>query len=372
MKLLYEAFMKEFYTSGKFPFPPNTTVCPFGPNWGAEHWPYVCSLEAPYDSWGADAVRYVRSQPLGGSPWEGPQRAFFLPNAYIDEAWNWVNENRFHTDVLRHPNTGCMHDDHSVRANWTVETAGDTPDIEILNFPCNMPGTGCNDSLWVGPPACNCGDELPLPNDNPANTCKFCIANGGYVEDLKFECTEPALLVNYSHIEYYNGEVSCGNLFLESDIGGGINVAPIVKFPDAKEGTYYTLVMMDPDADLPNNGSWPDVTTPGSHAPVRHWVVGNIDAAALKSGDFSSATTVESFLGPSPPFGSHRYGQFLFAQNQRQNFSVYASNASRTQWDWKGWLGTYAMSEPVASNWHVTQQAAPRSKVRQQETVTVI
>merc|ERR1719230_932506 len=80
-KLLYEAFIKEFYDTKKFPFPPGTSVCPFGPNWGADNYPYVCSLEPPYEDWGGDNVVFAQ---VGGAPWSGPQRAFFFPDKYID------------------------------------------------------------------------------------------------------------------------------------------------------------------------------------------------------------------------------------------------------------------------------------------------
>lgn len=359
-RLLYEAFMKEFYESKKFPFPPGTTICPFGPNWGAHEYPYVCSLEPPYEDWGADNVAFSQ---VGGSPWSGPQRAFYFPDKYIDEAWKWAQENRFHTDVLRHPNTGCMHDDHSVRALWATEDPTSTPTIDITNFPCNMPGTGCNDTLFDGPPACGCADKLPLPDDSPENSCKFCIANGGYIEDLVFACTHPPLQVDYSHVKYYSGKVSCGSLLSEADIGGGINVAPIVKYPQAQDGSLYTLIMMDPDADLPNNGSWPDVKTPGQHAPVRHWVIGNLDATSLRTGNFSGGTTVSPFVGPSPPYGSHRYGQFLFEQFEKFDFEDLASKPI-IQWDYKGFLGQYALGDKaIASNWHITEHAPPRSSL---------
>ena len=53
----------------------------------------------------------------------------------------------------------------------------------------------------------------------------------------------------------------------------------------------------------------------GSHAPVRHWVLGNIDGLSLQLGVIPDASvTVSSFKGPSPPYGSHRYGFFLFRQ----------------------------------------------------------
>merc|ERR1712070_59625 len=91
-------------------------------------------------------------------------------------------------------------------------------------------------------------------------------------DKLKFGCTSPALTVNYDKIAYYSGYVSCGNLFRESDIGGGINNAPKVNCGHCKKDELYALVMTDPDADV--DGSFPMISAPGSHAPVRHWVVG--------------------------------------------------------------------------------------------------
>ena len=84
---------------------------------------------------------------LGGSPWNDPQVrgersenltlfadwqyvlttmfiavriqcAFFIPVGQIDEAWAFAKENKGGADVFKHPNTGCMHDDHSARAVW--------------------------------------------------------------------------------------------------------------------------------------------------------------------------------------------------------------------------------------------------------------
>ena len=45
---------------------------------------------------------------------------------------------------------------------------------------------------------------------------------------------------------HYSGAVLCGNLFLESDIGGGKNVAPAVVYGEANVDKYYTIVMIDP------------------------------------------------------------------------------------------------------------------------------
>lgn len=47
-------------------------------------------------------------------------------------------------------------------------------------------------------------------------------------------------------MKHYSGAVLCGNLFLESDIGGGKNVAPSVVYGKANADKYYTIVMIDP------------------------------------------------------------------------------------------------------------------------------
>merc|ERR1712232_1111600 len=104
-------------------------------------------------------------------------------------------------------------------------------------------------------------------------------------DELPMTCSDPALNVAYD-IPYYGGNVTRGNVILESDIGGTHPwIEPKVTFSAAEDGSYYTLMYIDPWVNMPNNGSWPDVTTPGSKAPARHWVVGNIDAKMLKSGD---------------------------------------------------------------------------------------
>jgi len=176
-------------------------------------------------------------------------------------------------------------------------------------------------------------------------------------DKFKFACSNPALNVIYD-VEYYSGVVACGNLFRESDIGGGKNVAPIVQWPQAKADAIYAFVMTDPDADL--DGSFPLATKPGSHAPVRHWVVGNIPGTVLlNDGDLTSGTTtVAPFIGPSPPAGSHRYGQFLFEQKGTIEYEIFANTSSHVNWDYFNWTKTYDLGDPIASNWHITDHSA--------------
>jgi hypothetical protein len=215
----YEGFVAQFGALFNPSTYPGFEVhqCPFGPNYGSNSFDYVCSLEGPYQE---------HSVGVGEGPWAGPQRAFFIPDEHIDAAWAWAQANKGVMDVLKHPNTGCMHDDHSLRANWdstlrdlcdapladddeaapvagcngtcaamtarfdcadyfapgkamaglcdkTCGFAPSNPTISILNFPCNVPGSGCNDSIYPGPPSCGC--TLPLPDDAPGHSCKGCI-----------------------------------------------------------------------------------------------------------------------------------------------------------------------------------------------------
>eukprot|EP00966_Prymnesium_polylepis_P012667 290701-Prymnesium_polylepis.2 len=166
----------------------------------------------------------------------------------------------------------------------------------------------------------------------------------------------------------------------------------MVVYPGAKPDAYYTVVMVDPDADM--NGSFPFATAPGAHAPVRHWILGNLLGSALAVGEMSGAVEVSPFHGPSPPAGSHRCecqaparaqrcgrpangptalgrsacsecrnadGQFLFEQPSRLNFNLFPANASIVQWDYAGFVKEYSLGEPVATNWHLTLHTSGNS-----------
>ncbi len=115
----------------------------------------------------------------------------------------------------------------------------------------------------------------------------------------------------------YSGTVSCGNLFLQSDIP----TAPVVRWKGADATKFYTLMMLDLDGNA--NGSWPDPVPQGENAPVRHWIAGNIPGDVLRgAGYVESASDTEiktirilqPYRAPHIPVVSDRYGIYLFEQ----------------------------------------------------------
>ena len=101
------AFEEKF---GQYFDPENGPLCPFGPNYGDNTFKYICSLER--------CTNFLDKSSSSGSPWNDPQRAFYIPVELIEETWEWSKNNKFKTDLLRHPNTGCMHDDHGIRCSY--------------------------------------------------------------------------------------------------------------------------------------------------------------------------------------------------------------------------------------------------------------
>jgi hypothetical protein len=91
-------------------------------------------------------------------------------------------------------------------------------------------------------------------------------------------------------------------------------------------------------------------------------VVGNIPGKGLKLGDITNATTVSKFKGPSPPWGSHPYGHFLYKQPYKQpiDFPTLPSPSGIYNWDYPAFVAKNDLGEPVATNWHVTQHTDPR------------
>lgn len=167
-KAFYDGFLEEFGSN----FKSDEILCPFGPNYGAWNssiWAnrLMCSLERALEFEVAAGVD------LQGNPWGSlPQRAFFIPLELIDTAWTWSKANRGNLDIIKHPNSGCMHDDHGIREVWD----GTNHTIYTLQFPCNYPATGCQDFDYRGPPSCGCADERN--SDSPNDSCVNCVVMG--------------------------------------------------------------------------------------------------------------------------------------------------------------------------------------------------
>ena len=153
---------------------------------------------------------------------------------------------------------------------------------------------------------------------------------------------------------HYTGTVSCGNLFLQSDIP----TATVVRWKRADATKFYTLMMLDLDGNA--NGSWPDPVAAGENAPVRHWIAGNIPGDLLRgtgyveSGSDSAIkrmSVLQPYRAPHIPVVSDRYGIYLFEQTKRIDFA--ALFGPITNFDYSTFLDTYQLGDPKASNFFV-------------------
>merc|ERR1712139_701598 len=86
---------------------------------------------------------------------------------------------------VKHPNSGCMHDDHGLRKVWE----GTEHTIATLEFPCNFPATGCQDNDYSGPPSCGCAGTLA--SDAPEDSCTNCKVMGTLPPDTIFDVPAP-------------------------------------------------------------------------------------------------------------------------------------------------------------------------------------
>jgi hypothetical protein len=197
-----------------------------------------------------------------------------------------------------------------------------------------------------------------------ALACSLCLSVGlsvpGLAEEqvtaapLAFRCSPEPLKVEFKVVGcHYSGRVSCGNLFLASDIPD----APVVSFGSAEPGKLYTLMMIDPDGDA--HGSWPDPVRPGNNAPVRHWIVGNIPGSVLASGykerdgktAIEGVQILEPYRYPHIPGVSDRYGLFVFEQADRIAFRPLGD--SIINFDYSAFIERHRLGRPIASNFFV-------------------
>lgn len=85
---------------------------------------------------------------------------------------------------------------------------------------------------------------------------------------------------------------------------------PLVYWPVRNDtrSTYYTLIMVDPDAYSRMNPT---------QREVKHWLVGNI-----LGNDISTGETIAEYLGSAPPNGSD-YHRYVFLLYQQQSPVIY-------------------------------------------------
>ena len=116
---------------------------------------------------------------------------------------------------------------------------------------------------------------------------------------------------------------------------------------DADPDTYYTLVMVDPDAPSRDNPTFRE---------VNHWLVGNIRGPNVQSGD-----VVTEYLGSGPPRGTglHRYILLLYRQDEVLEFdeprTAKLSRAYRLKFNVRNFAKKYGLGQPVAGNFFKAQ-----------------
>lgn len=178
-------------------------------------------------------------------------------------------------------------------------------------------------------------------------------------KELSYSKSTPPLEVTFQ-IEggHYSGEVTGGNLFLQTDI----SQAPCVRWTKANKKKLYTLLMLDFDGNA--NGSWPDEVPPGENSPVRHWIVGNIPGAQLAGKGYIEKSGIAADVAPSKtgglavcqpyryphiPVVSDRYGLYIFEQSGALEFAAVPDPI--TNFDHNAFLKKYKFADPVASNY---------------------
>lgn len=196
----------------------------------------------------------------------------------------------------------------------------------------------------------------PAPQPTALILCGlFGISELSAAKELAYERTDPPLEVTFAVAgRHYGGEVTGGNLFLQTDIAD----APVVRWKKATAGKFYTLMMLDFDGNA--NGSWPDPVPSGENSPVRHWIVGNISGDILRARGYVESernpanekpTVLQSYRAPHIPMVSDRYGVYLFEQAKEIEFAPVTGPI--TNFDFKKFLQTYQLENLAASNFFV-------------------
>ncbi|TMW94079.1 hypothetical protein EJD97_010758 [Solanum chilense] len=128
--------------------------------------------------------------------------------------------------------------------------------------------------------------------------------------------------------------------YKNKEIRNGCDLRPsmVVNQPRVEVGgddfkTFYTLVMVDPDAPTPSNPC---------HKDYLHWLVTNIPAST----GVTFGNEVVSYECPSPTMGIHRLVLVLFRQLRRE---IICAPENRQNFDTRDFAKLYNFGLPVAA-----------------------
>lgn len=149
--------------------------------------------------------------------------------------------------------------------------------------------------------------------------------------------------MNVVKVSYENG--------IQADKGVELTPTQVKNQPkikwQAEAGTYYTLVMTDPDAPSrkePTVREW------------HHWLVGNIPGDNLSKGE-----VLTEYVGSGAPKGTelHRYTFLLFKQPKKLEFDerriTKNQAAGREKFSTKNFMEKYHLEAPIAGNFFQAQ-----------------
>ncbi|RXG69018.1 Phosphatidylethanolamine-binding protein-like F40A3.3 [Armadillidium vulgare] len=126
---------------------------------------------------------------------------------------------------------------------------------------------------------------------------------------------------------------------------------------EAEEGSYYTLIMTDPDAPSrkePKFREW------------HHWLVGNIPGS-----DVSKGETLSQYVGSGPPKGTglHRYVYLVYKQPGKLTFDeprlTNTSDENRAKFSAKKFAAKYKL-DLIAGNFYQAQYDSYVDKLYEQ------
>lgn len=111
---------------------------------------------------------------------------------------------------------------------------------------------------------------------------------------------------------------------------------------DAKNSTYYTLAMVDPDA--------PSRIEP-TYREIIHWLVINI-----VENDLSTGEEIFEYVGSRPPLGTgyHRYVQLIYKQEEKFEIEE-GVTTDRRNFSIRKFAEQYNLGQPFAGNFYVAR-----------------